>query len=345
MMMIISVIVLIIDVNEKLAYSGDKGFTVYNAFKNYYPYFMLWVLSTFSGILIFISVLFFTSQLANNTEIVSIISSGISFYRFTRPYIIVASLIMLVSMFLNHWVLPWGNQKKNVFEYSLKSGDHKLGYNQKRVIASKLSDTNYLFLNNYSRETKSGTGFHYQQFDSLNQMIYELIASDLRWNEFDTTYVLYNYFERIVHPKQDILKYGSKLNQKFKFTPDELLPEEYIAETMNTKELLKFIDIEIEKGSGNIYRYYVELYQRTNMPFSVLILTLFALSIASEKRKGGIGTNLAIGLILAFIYLFSFEILRRFACSGDLNPLFSVLFPNILFGLVMIYLYFRRANM
>lgn len=346
MIMIISIIVVVIDINEKIAYSGgDREFKISDAFKNYYPYFIIWILNRFNGVLIFISVLFFTSKMASNTEIIAIISSGVSFYRFSRPYIIVAIFIMLISMCLNHWILPWINKKKNIFEYSLKSKNFKLLYNQNQLIASKLSDTDYLFINSYSRENKNGTGFHYQKFNASNLMTYELIASNLKWNEIDSIYILYNCFERTIHEKQDILKYGIKINRKFKFTPDELLPEEYIAEVINTKKLLKLINKEIKKGSKDIYKYYVELYHRVSIPFSALILTILGLSIASEKRKNGIGINLAISLIFTFIYIFSFEILRRFASSGDLNPFFSAFIPNMLFGITTLYLYFRRANM
>lgn len=175
-------------------------------------------------------------------------------------------------------------------------------------------------------------------------MKYELLASDIKWNEIDSTYTIYNYFERIIYPEQDILNSGIQMKKKFKFTPDELLPEEYIAEIMNTKDLLKFINKEIKKGSGNLHRYYIEFYQRSTIPFSILILTLLGLSIASEKKREGISSNLATGLILTFIYLFSLEFLKKFAFSGDLNPLLAILFPNILFSLVMLYFYLKRTS-
>lgn len=343
MLIIFSVIILVIDINEKLTYSGESGFTVYKALKNYYPYFMMWILSTFIGILIFISTLFFTSKLSSNTEIIAIMSSGISFHRFARPYIIISIIIMLLFIVLNHFVFPWVNYHKSLFEYSVKSLHFKqMYYHKEKIIAFKLSDQDYIFINSYFRSTKSGKGIHYLRFNLINQLLYEFIASDIIWNQLDGNYVLYNYFERIVNPKKDILNYKRKYNCTFNFTPEDLLPEEYIAETMNTNKLLKFIDKEVKKGSSNINRYYVELYQRTATPFSIIILMLFGLSIAAEKKREGIEINLALGLMFGFIYIFSFEIFRKLSLTGNLHPLLGVSFPNILFSVVMLYLYCKR---
>jgi lipopolysaccharide export system permease protein len=334
-----------IDLNDKYSRITDNGFTVGYALKNFYPFFILWIMNTFSGILTFITVLFFTSQITNNTEVVAINSSGVSFHRFARPYIYVAILIFIISLTINHFLLPWGNIKKNKFEYAIELGDKAKEYNKERTIAVRTSPTDYIFINAYLRENKRGSGFHFQKFDSIKQLKYELLASDMVWSEEDTTYILYNYFEKTVNPNgKDIIKNGPELRQKFKFTPDELLPEGYVAETMNTIELQKFIQREKEKGSGDTNMYYVELYQRTSMPFAILILTILGLSIASEKRRGGIGVNLALGLILACIFVFSFEIMKRFAGSGELSPFIAVTFPNFVFGILTVYFYIRRSR-
>lgn len=340
---IISIIVLIIDINEKLAYNSDKGFNVFYALLKYYPYFIISILSTFSGILIFISTLFFTSKLADNLEIISIINSGISFYRFSRSYIYVIIIIIIISFFLNHFILPVINKKKNIFEYSLKKSNN-IVYKKSNMIAAKISNYQYLFINNYIKKYKIGQGFHFQEFDSLNYMKYELIASHLKWNDIDSLYILYDYFERKINYQQDILKHGFKIKKKIALTPNELLPEEYIASTMNSNELIKFINLQILRGSSDIYKYQIELYQRTSIPFSILILTLLALSISSKKRKEGIGFNLVIGLFLAFIYIFSFEIFRRLGFSGDLNPLLVVSLPNIMFGIITLLFYLKRFS-
>lgn len=345
MLIIFSVIMLVIDINEKLVYSGESGFTVYHALKNYYPYFMICTLSSFIGILIFISTLFFTSKLSDNTEIIAIMSFGISFHRFAKPYFIISIIIMLFFIIFNHYLFPWVNYRKSLFEYSVKSLHFKKMYYQKeKIIALQLSDQDYIFINSYFRSTKSGKGIHYLRFNLMNQLLYEFIASDMVWNQLDTNYILYNYFERTVDNKKDFLKYHRKYNCKFNFTPDDLLPEEYVAETMNTNKLLKFIDQAIKKGSSNINHYYVELYQRTATPLSIIILMLFGLSIASEKKREGIGINLSLGLILGCIYIFSFEIFKKLSLIGYLNPLLGVSFPNILFSLLMIYLYRKRLK-
>ena len=175
-------------------------------------------------------------------------------------------------------------------------------------------------------------------------MIYSLRANDLIWNAEDSIYRLNNYYERSVTAgKQDSLQSGNRLERKFPVSPDELLPEGYVAETMNSFELRNFIEREKFKGSASISVYLNELYQRTSLPFSSVILTLLALSLSSRKRRGGIGLNLAIGIVMAFIYIFGNEASKVLSNVGNLDPLLAVWMSNIVFGIITMFLYIRRA--
>ncbi len=348
MILLLSAIFIVIDITQKYSRLSDNHFTIMDSLIGYYPYFMLWAINTFFSILVFISVLFFTSRMANNSEIVAIISSGISFYRFSWPYILGAGVIALLALITNHYILPESNIKKNEFYSQILSSSKKAEYNKTQKIASSMAPTEYLFINSYSRVTKNGSNLMYQKFDSLNRMTYELSAKNLIWSEKDTSYHLSDYKERYVFPnypkKPDSLISGTRLKQKFPFTPDELLPEAYVAETMTSPELEKFIQREKVKGSGNINTYLFELYQRTSMPVSVIILTILALSLSSQKRRGGIGVNLAIGIAIAFAFIFSFQALSIMSSKSGLDPKTAAWLPNIVFGILAIVLYFRRAR-
>lgn len=341
---LLALIVVVIDLSQKVNKIQDNGSTIWEALTSFYPFFLVWIINTFLAIGVFISAIYFTSRLTNNTEIVAMTSGGMSFFRLTRPYLIVAIGIGLASFLVNHYFLPQANVYKNEYMYTyLQRSSDEFEYFKGRPISSQITPNEYIFVNNYNRRTKNGNGFLFQKFDGL-KLVYAMRANSLIWNEEDSIYQLDNYYERFVREnKPDSLIEGSQVNLKLKFSPDELLPEGYVAETMNSFDLIKFIEREKFKGSASINVYQNELYQRTSLPFSSIILTLLALSLSSTKRRGGIGINLAIGVGIAFIYLFGNESSKVLAEVGNISPLLATWLSNIVFGLLTIILYFKRA--
>ncbi len=344
MTVLLALIVLVIDLSQKIGKIQDNGSSISAALTDFYPYFLLWIVNTFLPIGVFISAIYFTSRLTNNTEIVAMTSGGMSFFRLTRPYLFVAFLIGGISLYVNHYLLPKANVYKNEYQYTyLQKTIDQREYYKGRPIASQISPDEYLFIHNYNRRTKNGNGFLYQKFDGLD-LVHSVRANNLIWSERDSTYSLSNYYERtLTKDGKDSLADGRSIKQKFNVTPDELLPEGYVAETMNSDELRKFIDREKFKGSASVSFYLNELYQRTSLPFSTIILTLLALALGSKKRRGGIGLNLAIGITLAFIYIFGNEASKVLANVGDLSPLLATWISNIFFGVLTLILYFQRA--
>lgn len=341
--LLLALIVVIIDLSQKVGNIQDNGSTIFEALTQYYPFYLLWILNTFLPIGIFISAIYFTSRLTNNTEIVAMTSSGMSFLRLTRPYLIVAILIGSLSFVVNHYFLPKANIYKNEYFYNyLQRSSREREYFKGRPISSQISPNEYLFIHNYNRRTKNGNGFLYQKLKGT-KVVYSLRANDLLWNEQDSLYSLTNYYERFVREnKPDSLVAGSVTEQKFKVTPDDLLPEGYVAENMNSIELNKFIEREKFKGSNSISIYLNELYQRSSLPFSSLILTLLALSLSSKKKRGGMGINLALGVFLAFVYIFGNEASKAFSSVGDISPLLATWLSNIVFSIVTIILFIKR---
>ena len=281
----------------------------------------------------------------NNTEIVAIISSGASFHRFARPYFIASIFLGLVTLGFNHYILPWANAKKNKLEaytYSAMNRDKFLGNVQ---IATKLSKDEYIFINNYNRKEKDGTGFTYQKFNKDNKLIHQVVANNIKWDEKKKKFALNGYLERKEAPKDKEKIYNGDVKWvDYRHTPEELFPDGLLGQTRTTPELLKLIEQELSKGNNDINPYFVELHQRTSMPASIIILSILALSLSSEKRRGGIGLNLAIGIALAFIFVFSFEALKVVAENDTLPPLLAMWLPNIVFTPLAIILYLRRAN-
>lgn len=345
MLGLLTIIVLVIDVQAKAPRIEANGFTVNEFLVDFYPYWIINLIITFMSILVFISVIFFTSRIANNTEIVAIISSGASFHRFARPYLTTSGFIAIIALLLNHYVLPLANVKKNELEpytYTAVSRDEFTGNVE---VATQLSKTEYIFIKSYNKKEKRGYGFIYQKFDKSRKLVYQLNVSDFYWDNEKKHFVFSNYLEKTINKDEtEILKDGVTLTKSFGHPPEELFPDVLLGQNKTTPELMKFINREKEKGNANLNSYLNELYQRTSMPFSVIILTFLGLSLSSQKKRGGLGMNLAIGIALAFVFVFSFEVLKVVSANKTLSPLFAMWLPNIVFGPVALYLYFKRAN-
>lgn len=345
MLGIISALFIVIDLNEKYTLIRENGFTIFDAFQQYYPFYLMWAVFSFFSILIFIACIYFTSQMSNKSEIVAIHSSGVSFNRLTKPYWIVSGVIAAISLLMNHFGLPWANIRKNEFEIKIPTGRIKDERMRDKKIAAEIAPNEFVFVESYSRISQRGNTFYYLKLDSNRRLEQEIIASDIAWIPSDTSYRIYNFYEKKVFPNgKQTLRKGTDEKLKFNFTPDELLPEAYVAETMNSIELNAFIDKEIRKGSASVDAYKLELYQRTSLPISIIVLTFLGLTLASKKKRGGIGLNLALGLVLAFVYLFSFTVLKNIATKSEFPPLLAVSLPNIVFGAITAWLYIKRVR-
>src|SRR5690606_36176637 len=272
-------------------------------------------------------------------------AGGISFYRITKPYIWVAAVIAFVALMVNNFALPWADIKKNTYQYEyLLSRSKKGEYYERQKISSEIASDEFIFAQSYDRVQKRGASFVYQEHED-HKLKYQIIASSFHWDAEDSVYIFRNgYIRSVKSDSRDSLGYEITLKRKFKATPDEILPEGYVAETINSFELNEFIGKQKFKGSPSVNAYLNELHQRNSSPFSTFILTLLALSLSSRKRRGGIGLNLAVGIILAFVYIFFNQISLTYSTQGYVSPFIAAWMPNVIFGILTAFLYFRRAN-
>ncbi|MDO4224573.1 MAG: LptF/LptG family permease [Bergeyella zoohelcum] len=350
MLLLLSIIVVVIDAQAKaprleaVLIEGQKTSMSY-FLVHFYPFWIMHLIVTFMSILVFISVIYSTSRMANNTEIVAIISSGASFHRFARPNFMASGFIAVVLLVANHFLLPLANIKKNELEpytYSQANREKLLGNAE---ISTQLSANEYIFINSYHREENRGNGFLFQKFDKNKKLIEELIANDIAWDEKKKRFVVTGYLERkATKDNMETIANGDTKELNFGRSPAELFPNELLGQTKTTPELLDLIKQEENKGNKNLNVFLNELHQRTSMPVAIVILSILALSLSSQKKRGGLGANLAIGITIAFVFVFSFEALKVVSQNNGLPPALAMWLPNIIFGVLAAYLYFKRAN-
>ncbi len=291
---------------------------------------------TFSGFLfplfLFISTMFFTSKLANNTEVIAFLSSGVSFNRFLRPYIIGATIICTLALFFSATFVPRAAVGFNEYQQKYFKGKD---LSETTNVYRQISDNDFVYVSNYKPSRKLGFDFTLEHFEG-NVLKYKISANRITYN--DTTYSLSGYKKRTILPDGDIIESKQRLDTMLGFDIDELTPVKYVAETLQYSELNDFIEKERKRGNANLNIYLVEKYKRTSIPVSAFIFTLIAVAVSSVKKRGGMGVNLAIGLVIAMTFMFFDKVFGTIAQQSTFNPWLAVWFPNIFFGIVAIFL-------
>ncbi|MFC7358246.1 LptF/LptG family permease [Jejudonia soesokkakensis] len=301
----------------------------------YFVDFTIYFANLLFPLFLFLSVIWFTSKLANNTEVIAFLSSGVSYYRFLRPYMIGATIVCIGGIFLGMYLAPSASEGFNEFSYKyLKKG--KKDRDQSNVYR-QINDNDYIYVSYFNVKNQSGSNFTLEHFEG-NEMKYKISAGNIRYNDKDSTYTLSNYTKRTVGEDEDILETRPKVDTTFTFEMEDLTPVDYIAETKNFTELRTFIKREKARGSSYINRYEVVQYKRISLPISAYILTIIAVAVSSVKRRGGMGINLAIGIAVGMVFVFFDKIFGTMAEQSDMSPLVATWLPNIVFGILALYL-------
>lgn len=336
MLMMFIPIGIIIDVSEKINRMIEYKIP-FSAIVIYYCNFTIYFANLLFPIFLFLSIIWFTSKLANNTEIIAILSSGISFTRFMRPYLIGATIVSVLAFLIGIFLLPKASEGFNNFRYTYLNpgGIDKMRENSD--VFRQVSKDEYIYVGSFNQASKMAFNFSMEKFDK-DQLKYKINASRIMWNEKQKNYTLYDYTKRTVGELSDKIEMAEKKDTVFSFDLEDLTPMVYVAETLSILELNHFIDKEIKKGNANISVYLVVLYKKYSLPVSAFILTIIALAVSSMKRRGGMGINLAIGIAIAFAFVFFDKIFGALAEKSTINPFIAVWLPNVLFGILAIYL-------
>jgi len=338
MLGIIMLFAMVFDVSEKLSEFISNEAPVSAIIFEYYVSFFLFHGNMFSSMIVFISVIWFTAKLAQDTELVPMWFSGKPMLRFVRPYMLASTVLMILSLVLNHYIVPNANK--------LRLGFEEKYYRDVMTVENYHADyPNHttVYFSNYTNDLGRVSNLIVQRWDSLGKPVFFMKANSAVNKPHSNRWILTNVYIKQLHFPQSHIRQLSNLDTTLCFSIDEMARRENVAETMTYPELSRMIAREKAKGSSQIPFYEIEMYQRTSYPFATYILTLIGFSVASHKRRGGIGMNIAIGLAFVFVYIFSMKIMAVSALNLGFPAWVAVWIPNILFGIVAIAL-FRKAQ-
>tara|TARA_B100000678_G_scaffold285944_1_gene289870 strand:+ start:884 stop:1966 length:1083 start_codon:yes stop_codon:yes gene_type:complete len=333
---LILAIAIVFDISEKIEDFITKGASAKEIILDYYVNFLVFYGNLFSSMIVFIATIFFTSRMTSNTEIVAILTGGVSFRRMMWPYFVSATIIGGISFGLSHYVIPKTNVKRLDFQHTYidRKDDDRF-----KNIHRQIKQGHIIYFENYNGERQTGYHFTYEIFDGP-RMKYKLKSDFIRYDTTAQKWVLDNYVERTITDDGDEkLMVGKRKDTVFDFETDEIVPKLFTVEMMDTPELDRFIAEERLRGSENINFYLIEKHKRTSWPVATYILVLIGVSISSKKTRGGLGLNIAIGLAICVSYIFFMQISTTFATLGNFPPLLAVWFPNIVFAFIAAYLY------
>ena len=334
--LLILAITVMFDINEKLDsfLKAPIHATIFDYFLNFLPYFA----NQFSPLFTFIACIFFTSKLADNSEIIAMLSSGVSFRRLMRPYIVSAAVIAALTWVLGAYIIPPANVKR--IEYTntyVKNKRVDYGSNIQMMVAPG----EIAYMSRYDNTTRTGYRFSLDKFDG-KRLVSRLTANTIRWDSLYHWQVR-DYMIRDFDGIREHIKRGSRLDTMIPFEPRDFLISKNDQETLTSPQLQEYIARQKERGVANIEAFEIENERRYAMCAAAFILTVIGMTLSSKKVKGGMGINIGIGLVLSFSYILFMTVTSTFAISGYTSPLVAMWIPNMIYIVIAIVLY-RRAS-
>lgn len=339
----ISMIGVVVDFSEKVEEFIVEPVTVWQIISDYYLNFVLWLNGLIWPLYALIAVIFFTSRLAYDSEIISILAAGVSFNRLLRPYLIAACFIAGLHFIGNHVFIPRGNKIKLDFEHAhvWKESDRGKTQNVHLLIGPQEK----IYIRFYRKRDSTMLDLRVERFEN-NELVYMLKAREGLWRGYPNHWQLKNYEIRTFNgPKETLfIGKGQLLDTTLNILPDDFVRYNNQKEMMTTAELYEFIEVEKRRGLGRTKEYFIEIYRRSADPFTIIILTLIGVSLASRKVRGGMGLHLAIGIGIGAVFIFLSRFTTTFAQNQAFPALLGVWLPNIVFGMVSLVLLWRAQK-
>lgn len=301
---------------------------------DYYIDFIWYFGNQLYPVFVFLAVIWFTSRIANNTEITAMLSSGLSYNRFLRPYLISASLIMLFTFFSGMFIVPKSNLRFNEFISTyIKNKEER----QTDRLFKQINNNEYVYVSSYDPSRKRGVNFTLEHFNGI-KMKHKISSTTIRWLEEDSVFRLMNYRIRTFKDDLEILEKTNYKDTILDFNINDLAPVNYVAETLNYSQLNKLIRYEKSSGSTLINSHLLVRHKRYTLPLSCFVLSIIGVSVSSFKQRGGMGLNLAIGVSLGFFFIFLDKILGVLVVKSNFSPGIAAWGVIFIFSLIAFFL-------
>ncbi|MCU0460984.1 MAG: LptF/LptG family permease [Bacteroidales bacterium] len=336
-LVLILVIAVVFDFAEKIDNFMEREAplraVVFDYYLNFIPYFG----TLFAPLFVFIAVIFFTSRMAVNTEIIAILNSGMSFRRMMWPYFLSALVIAIIIFYLTNFVIPRSNLIRMDFE------DKYYRPQSRRIrvenIHRQVSPNVYVYLESFNPTYNRGNEFTVEKFDEEGNLVSKLFAPTVLWDTATGKWGVLNYVLREINGQEEIFSKGTRIDTTLTISPEDFSRDPSFVSTMTYRELSDYLDLLKLQGSDELKIFQIEHHMRFATPFSVFILTLIGVSLSSKKIRGGIGMNIGIGLALSFSYILFMQFASQFSIKGNLSPMFAMWIPNIIYVIIAGILY------
>jgi lipopolysaccharide export system permease protein len=328
----------VFDVSENLDEFISKEIPTKDIIFQYYLNFIPYFANLFSPLFTFISVIYFTSKMAYNTEIIAILSSGMSYKRLMRPYLVSAAVIAFFSYILGNYIIPSANRERIDFKnHYIKLDTRRMERNIHRQIEPGV----YIYMQQF---TSNNIGYQFTLEKFKNQKLVEKITADnISWNEDSARWVINNYWKRTFTGDKESIMKGYRIDTVLNMTPSDYKVELGEMEALTTKQLRSEIKSMKLRGVNSV-EFAIERHKRISGPFSAFILTIIGVSLASRKIKGGLGFHLGLGLLLSFSYILFMQVSVVFAVNGGTSPMLAVWIPNLMYAVIAFFLYWWAAK-
>ena len=335
-LLMIIVITVVFDISERIDDFIDKKAPLEAIVFDYYFNFIPYFISLFSSLFIFISVIFFTAKMASQTEIIAILSSGISFRRFLYPYFIGACILALFSFVINDMIMPSAN--KNRLDFEDKYIKNPVIYLERNV-HKQVEPGLFVYFESFSNSTEQAYQFSMERYKG-DRLVSKLIShGSAKWDKEKEKWTINDYYIRDIDSLgYETLHSGASIDTTINLHPSEFKRRANFIETMSIVQLSEFID-NLRMQGAVVDSFLIELHKRIAFPFSTFILTLIGVSLSTRKVRGGIGIHVAIGIAISFLYILFMQFSAEFATKGNLHPIVAAWIPNIIFGFVAAFLY------
>ncbi|MCY4561896.1 MAG: LptF/LptG family permease [Flavobacteriaceae bacterium] len=306
----------------------------------YYIDFTWYFANLLYPIFLFLSIIWFTSKLASNSEVIAILSSGISFRRFFRPFIVGATFICLLAFLVSMYIAPSASAGYNEFRYKYFVRNPERNTQE---VFQQINEKEYIYVSNYDPIRQSADNFVLTHFEG-NELKFKIKASSIRWQKEDSLFRLTKFNRRKFTQNGELYYQETLKDTIFDFSVDDLAPVNYVAETLPLGRLIRFIQFERDRGSPLLNRHVLNLHKRWSLPISVFVLTFIAVAVASKKRRGGTGFNLALGVTLGFLFVFFEKVLGVLVAKSTFSPIIAAWFPIFLFAIIGVYLLRKTSS-